>query len=77
MRALRYFRHRRNEVMVFHLLDKNELEFPFRANDRVRRYRGARRSRILADPRAIRAAYLQQLQAFIDEYRRACRRETH
>ncbi len=31
---------------------------------------------VLSDPRAIRAAYLQQMELFIAEYRRACRRET-
>ena len=74
LRALRYFRHRRNEVMVFHLLDKNELEFPFERLTMFEDIEDAN-SRMLADPRAIRAAYLQQLQAFIEDYRRACRRE--
>jgi len=74
LRALKYFRHRRNEVMVFHLLDKNELDFPF---DRLTVFEDIEdvRSRVLADPRAIRQAYLQQLQSFIEEYRRECRRE--
>ena len=75
LRALRYFRHRRNEVMVFHLLDKNELEFPFERLTMFEDIEDAN-SRMLADPRTIRAAYLQQLQAFIEDYRRACRRET-
>jgi uncharacterized protein (DUF58 family) len=74
LRALKYFRHRRNEVMVFHLLDNNELDFPF---DRLTVFEDIEdtQSRVLADPRAIRQAYLQQLQTFIEEYRRECRRE--
>lgn len=74
MQALRSFRHRRNEVMVFHLLDHNELEFPFQ---RLTVFEDIEDSavRLLADPRAIRAAYLQQMQAFLAEYQRACRRE--
>jgi uncharacterized protein (DUF58 family) len=74
LRALKYFRHRRNEVMVFHLLDKNELDFPF---ERLTVFEDIEdvHSRVLADPRAIRTAYLQQLQSFIEEYRRECRRE--
>ena len=74
LRALKYFRHRRNEVMVFHLLDNNELAFPF---DRLTVFEDIEniQSRVLADPRAIRQAYLQQLQTFIEEYRRECRRE--
>jgi len=75
MRTLRYFRHRRNEVMVFHVLDKNELEFPFQ---RLTVFEDIEDTavRVLSDPRAIRAAYLQQMELFIAEYRRACRRET-
>ena len=75
MRALRYFRHRSNEVMVFHILDKNELEFPFQ---RLTVFEDIEdiAVRVLSDPRAIRAAYLQQMEAFLTEYRRACRRET-
>jgi len=34
------------------------------------------RARVLADPRAIREAYLRQLNAFLEEYRHACRRES-
>ena len=74
MRALQYFRHRRNEVMVFHLLDHNELEFPF---DRLTVFEDIEDAnlRVLSEPRTIRQAYIQQIQKLIDEYRRACRRE--
>lgn len=75
MRALRYFRHRRNEVMVFHVLDKNELEFPFQRLTVFEDIEDAA-VRILSEPRTIRAAYVQQLEAFLTEYQRACRRET-
>ncbi len=74
MRALQYFRHRRNEVLVFHLLDHNELDFPF---DRLTVFEDIEDAslRVLSEPRTVRSAYQQQLQNFIDEYRRACRRE--
>ena len=74
VRVLKYFRHRRNELMVFHLLDHDELEFPF---DRLTVFEDMEEStrRLLTDPRSIRHAYLQQIQAFIDEYRQAFRRE--
>jgi uncharacterized protein (DUF58 family) len=74
LRALQYFRHRRNEVMVFHLLDKNELEFPFERLTMFEDIEDANH-RMLADPRTIREAYLQQIKAFIEDYRRACRRD--
>ncbi len=74
LKSLKYFRHRRNEVMVFHLLDHNELTFPF---ERLTMFEDIEDPavRVLSDPRTVREAYLQQLQAFIDEYRRGCRRE--
>jgi uncharacterized protein (DUF58 family) len=74
VRALQYFRHRRNEVIVFHLLDNNELTFPFERLTVFEDLEDAQH-RILADPRAIREAYMQQVQRFIEEYRSACRRE--
>ncbi len=74
LRSLKYFRHRRNEVMVFHLLDHNELEFPF---ERLTVFEDIEDPavRVLAEPRTIRQAYLHQIRAFIDEYQRTCRRE--
>jgi hypothetical protein len=61
MRALQYFRHRRNEVMVFHLLDNNELEFPFE------------RLTVFEDIEAVQHRVLAE--HFLEEYRQACRRE--
>jgi uncharacterized protein (DUF58 family) len=74
LRVLKYFRHRRNEVMVFHVLDHNELEFPF---ERLTVFEDMEdpTARVLSDPRTIREAYLQQIHAFIDDYQQACRRE--
>ena len=74
LRVLRYFRHRRNEVMVFHVLDHNELEFPF---ERLTVFEDMEdpTARVLSDPRTIREAYLKQIRAFIDDYQQACRRE--
>ena len=31
--GLKHFRHRRHEVIVFHILDPAELDFPFRIDD--------------------------------------------
>lgn len=74
LKTLKFFRHRRNEVMVFHVLDHDELEFPF---ERLAVFEDMEDAsvRILADPRSIREAYLNQIQAFIDVYRQSCRRE--
>jgi hypothetical protein len=60
--------------MVFHLLDHDELEFPF---ERLTVFEDieAPAARVLAEPKVIREAYLQQLQTFINDYRQACRRD--
>jgi uncharacterized protein (DUF58 family) len=74
MRTLHYFRHRRHEVIVFHVMDHDELEFPFQ---RLTVFEDSEHpaTRVLSDPRTIRDAYLQQLQGFLQEYQQACRRE--
>ena len=74
LKALKHYRHRRHEVLVFQVLDRNELEFPFQRLTVFEDIEDAA-VRILSDPRAIRTAYLQQLQAFIAEYRQGCRGE--
>jgi uncharacterized protein (DUF58 family) len=58
--GLRHFRHRRHEVIVFQVLDKAEREFPFRA---MTRFQG------------LRAAYLEELEAFLGEVRHGCRQD--
>jgi hypothetical protein len=75
VKTLKFFRHRRNEVMVFHVLDHNELEFPF---ERLTVFEDIEdpQARVLADPRSIRQAYLQQLRTFLDDYQQTCRRES-
>ncbi len=70
IRALHHFRHRRHEVILFHVLDKAELEFPFRE---VIAFTDLETDeRIQVDPAYVRDAYLEQIEAFIEDYRRAC-----
>jgi len=70
MRALRHFRHKRHEVIIFHVFDRAELDFPFR---RLSDFVDIEtRERLQIDPRYVRDEYLRQLQAFIDTYKRTC-----
>jgi uncharacterized protein (DUF58 family) len=57
--ALRHLRHRRHEVLFFHVLAPEEEEFPFR---RPTRFRNLERLDHLlrVDPAALRAAYLEK-----------------
>ena len=70
IRALHHFRHRHHEVIVFHVLDKAEIEFPFR--DLISFHDLESDDRIQIDPLVVRDAYIEQIQKFIDSYRRAC-----
>jgi len=72
MNALQHFRHDRHEVIVFNVLDRAELEFPFRGLLEFRDMETRQRLQTL--PEAIREDYLQNLKQFIDRYRRDCRK---
>ncbi|MBN1912442.1 MAG: DUF58 domain-containing protein [Pirellulales bacterium] len=70
IRALHHFRHRRHEVILFHVLDKAELEFPFR--DLVAFHDLETHERIQVDPAYCAEHYRREVKAFIEGYRRAC-----
>ncbi len=70
MRALHHFRHRKHEVIVFHVLDKSEVEFPFR--DVISFHDLETNERIQIDPAYVRDVYLEQVEQFIETYRRSC-----
>lgn len=70
VRALHHFRHRRHEVIVFHVLDKAEIDFPFRES--VAFYDLETNERVLVDPAYVGDVYREQIEEFIAGYRRAC-----
>jgi uncharacterized protein (DUF58 family) len=68
IRGLKHFQYRGSDVLVFHVLDADELEFPF---DRTTRFEDLESGdEIVAVPAAVRQHYLKQLGALIDRYRR-------
>ncbi|MBX3412657.1 MAG: DUF58 domain-containing protein [Pirellulales bacterium] len=69
--GLKHFRHRRHEVIVFHVLDPAELDFPFQQTTLFRGLEGL--PEVLTDPRALRKAYLQEFERFVTEVKRGCR----
>lgn len=71
--GLRHFRHRRHEVILFHILDEWEKTFPFEAMTRFKGLEGY--DEVTADPRAIRRAYLDELERFRWEIKRGCRQD--
>jgi uncharacterized protein (DUF58 family) len=70
MRALHHFRHRRHEVIVFHVFDKAEIDFPFR--DVISFHDLETNERIQVDPGSVRDAYVAEVEQFIETYRRSC-----
>ena len=65
MRALRQ---RGHEVICFHVLDDDELDFPFEGPTR---FEGLELpARLSCNPRALRDGYLESLHRFLDELRR-------
>jgi uncharacterized protein (DUF58 family) len=71
-KGLEMLRHRRHDVMVFHILDDDELNFPFSG---MTRFEGLEEMpHLLCDPRALREAYLEALEEYLVEVRRGCTR---
>ncbi|MCL6504033.1 MAG: DUF58 domain-containing protein [Pirellulales bacterium] len=69
--ALKHFRHKKHEVLVFQTLDPAELTFPFDDVTRIEDLETGRE--ITSDPRAFRQAYLEALGAFLAEVQQGCR----
>lgn len=74
LRGLRHFRHRKNEVIVFHVLDPFEVEFPFDGLADFRDMETGRKMQVL--PIAVREAYLKAMEEFVGRFRQECR-EAH
>jgi len=70
MRGLKQLRSKGNDVMVFHLLDRDELEFPFEQPTLFIDLEED--TRLLADPQAVRSAYLESMNSLIEGYRQSC-----
>ncbi|MCE5278992.1 MAG: DUF58 domain-containing protein [Planctomycetaceae bacterium] len=72
VKGLDHLRFCGHNVTVFHMLDPAELNFPF---DGTWRFMGLEApDEILTEPRRIRAAYLEELDKFLTQVRRACER---
>jgi uncharacterized protein (DUF58 family) len=69
--GLKHFRHRRHEVIVFHVLDPAELDFPFRDTTLFKGMEGM--ADILTDPHALKRAYQTELKSFLGELEKGCR----
>jgi len=70
LRALHHLKFGGHDLIIFQVLDHSELTFDF--DGQMRFEDPETRDHVEADPQAIRAAYLEEIQAFIDRYKREC-----
>jgi len=71
-KGLRLLKQRGHDILVFHLLDDDELDFPFAGPTR---FEGLEIPEHLScNPRALRAGYMEALNGYLDEVRRGCAR---
>ena len=69
--GLKHLRHRKHEVILWHVMDGAELTFPFQE---ATLFRGLEQyPELLTDPRSLRKSYMEQVEAFVDGLKRTCR----
>jgi uncharacterized protein (DUF58 family) len=70
LKGLKQLRSRGHDILVFHVLDRDELEFPF---ERPTLFLDMEEElRLRTDPKAIRQAYLETLRVLMEQYRAGC-----
>ena len=69
--GLKHFRHRQHDVIVLHMLDPAELEFPF---EQPTLFQGLEQlPEVVADPPALRRAYLEEFDRYLTQVAQQCR----
>ena len=69
-KGLEMLRHRKHDVSVFHILDDDELTFPFNG---MTKFEGLEElPHLFCDPKALRDGYLEALEEYLVEVRRGC-----
>ncbi len=71
MNGLKHFRHSKQEVILFHILDRNELEFDF--NTRTKFVGMESGEEITTDPWHVKNEYKNLIKGLQDYYRSECR----
>lgn len=70
MRGLLHFRHKKHEVIVFHLVDPDEERFPFRGLTTFKDLETGQRMEVV--PEAIADEYRKAFGTYLDTFRRGC-----
>jgi len=71
LRGLQHFRHRRHEVIIFHVLDRDEIAFPFKDTSIFEGLEGE--EPITAEPNALRQEYLNAFAEYVEALKKGCR----
>ena len=72
LKGLEMLCQRRHDILVFHVLDDDEMNFPFSGTTR---FEGMEQlPDLLCDPRALRDGYMEALEEYLVEVRRGCTR---
>jgi hypothetical protein len=66
MRALQHFRHQRHEILLFHILAPEEMEFPFKKWTQFRNLEVVA-DKLLVDPQRLRKEYLKNFNEFCQQ----------
>jgi uncharacterized protein (DUF58 family) len=70
LQGLREIRSRGHDIVVFHVMDHDEIDFPF---ERMTMFEGMEQlPELLCDPRSLRDAYLREVNTFAEEIRKGC-----
>ncbi len=71
--GLKHFRHNKQEVILFHFLDRKELDFDFNARTRFKDMESG--SLLTTEPWQIKSSYKKRIQLLQDEYKKQCRKQ--
>ncbi len=71
LKALHHFRFRKHEVILLHVMAEEELSFPFEKWSLFEDLEVAT-NRLELDPKALRAAYLDEVRRFVSDIRKGC-----
>jgi len=69
--GLKHFRHRNHEVIVFHVLDRREVDLDYRDEVEFRDLETDRKLRV--EPAFIKEHYAQQVREWVDKLNRGCK----
>ena len=68
--GIAHFRYRHHEVILFHVMDPDELSFPYERLSRFKDQEGT--AMIVANPRTVRSRYLERVEKFLKQIKVGC-----